>query len=139
MKRVFVFFDGQAIYKQTQACYDYSEANYDPICLSKYITNLEPDRELQGFFFYTGIPQAKYGPRLRTFWLNKIKAKEAKITQEPTVVYYNVFYRDMLYRKEGPRYIGREKGVDVRLAIDGVFYAFNNLYDQAIIFSQDSD
>ena len=45
------------------------------------------------------------------------------------------FSRPLVY-KDG---IGREKGIDVRLAIDAVRFAHENLYDVALIFSQDQD
>jgi uncharacterized LabA/DUF88 family protein len=35
--------------------------------------------------------------------------------------------------------VGREKGIDVRLALDVVRYALENRYDVALIFSQDQD
>jgi hypothetical protein len=36
-------------------------------------------------------------------------------------------------------FTGREKGIDVRIAIDIVSLAIDNAYDVAIIFSQDQD
>jgi hypothetical protein len=36
-------------------------------------------------------------------------------------------------------YFGREKGIDVRIAIDVLKMARNNQYDVAVVFSQDQD
>lgn len=149
MLRVYVFFDGQAVYKQAQACFDYGEADFEPVNLAKYVVALEPDREMRGFFFYTGIPSGKIMPRLSVFWNNKIKAIRTRMTKEPTLTGSPsyVYPRELLYINTGiinkktgkPWLAGTEKGIDLRLALDAVRYARYSLYDVIIIFSQDSD
>ncbi len=48
---------------------------------------------------------------------------------------FHVFYGRMVDRPEGPR----EKGVDVRIAVDMLKHAFLNSYDTAILVSGDGD
>ena len=45
------------------------------------------------------------------------------------------FSRPLVYRNG----TAQEKGIDVRLALDAVRFAHENLYDVALIFSQDQD
>jgi len=149
MKRVYVFFDGQAIFKQAKACWNYLEPNFDPICLAHNIAQLVPNRELKGFFFYTGVPKGRYNPELRTFWNNKIRSISTKAGQDKTIEVSGTFTRDMKYKYKTVfdkkinqpvnRPIGREKGIDVRIALDIVNYANAGEFDVLIVMSQDSD
>jgi uncharacterized LabA/DUF88 family protein len=149
MKRVFVFFDGQAVFKQAKACWNYVEANFDPVCLANEVTSFVPNRELKGFFFYTGVPQGKYNPELRAFWNNKIRSIRATAAKDGSIEIFDTVTRDMKYKyktvfdkkanRPVNRPIGREKGIDVRIALDIVKYARMGTFDVLIVMSQDSD
>lgn len=149
MLRVYTFFDGQAVFNQAKACYGYGTPDYDPLCLAKSVVNLAPNRELKGFFFYTGVPDVKIKPNLRPFWENKLKAIKAAAKNEPGLTRFGVYSRPLLYstveiedKNTGRKIlwkVGREKGIDLRLGLDAVKYTRLAEFDVMIIFSQDSD
>jgi hypothetical protein len=93
-----------------------------------------------GVRFYTGVPQQEREPMWHGFWSNRLLAMRR------AGIY--VFSRSIRYRTEefalpdGTIYevdTAREKGVDVRLAIDVMRLAINDQLDVALIFSQDQD
>jgi hypothetical protein len=93
-----------------------------------------------GIYFYTGIPDATEKPDWHKFWSKKLAVMGTRGIHS--------FTRPLRYR---PRTIllpdgtstvarvGQEKGVDVRIALDIVRLALANVYDVALIFSQDQD
>jgi uncharacterized LabA/DUF88 family protein len=97
--------------------------------------------QLDKVFFYTGVPSASDNVLWSTFWDNKLAA----LNRNPLV---QVYRRSLVYRAkkiEVPGFgehtveIGQEKGIDVRLALDVLDTAHRNLFDVAVIFSQDQD
>lgn len=90
--------------------------------------------------FYTGIPSLEFAADWTKFWNSKLQVLGSRgvIT----------FSRPLRYNKEliqnhdgtlGYDNVGREKGIDVRIAIDIVRGAMRGVYDVALIFSQDQD
>jgi uncharacterized LabA/DUF88 family protein len=149
MQNVFCFFDGQSLFKQAEDCFGYKKPDYDPLKLAELIVELEPNRVLKCLRFYTGIHKASINPSLHTFWNNKLsilkKIVKAKLGDNGIFI----FTRELKYNDEEVfdkktkqvKIIkkGREKGINVRLALDMVEFARKNEYDVAIIFSQDGD
>ena len=90
--------------------------------------------------FYTGYPTIAHDPFWGAYWQKRLLA----LTRQGI----HMFKRELRYREEVVRLadrstitvtVGKEKGVDVRLALDVVRLALDDKYDVAIIFSQDQD
>jgi len=157
--RVRVYIDGQNLFRAAHRCFndiDVPYANYDPIALARMATARITNAGLQGVHFYTGVPKANLATEveghdltasssaeknLSNFWRNKLQHYSAKFslfhrTERP------LFYERQLQQRFGKidsRWVGREKGIDVCLALDCVLGAVSDEFDVAIIFSQDND
>jgi uncharacterized LabA/DUF88 family protein len=90
--------------------------------------------------FYTGIPARTDDPRWHQFW----SAKLAVMGRQGV----HVYSRPLRYRTKTVRLpdgtaftfmAGEEKGVDVRIALDVIRLAHRDVYDVAVLFSQDQD
>lgn len=120
VKRCVALFDAQNLFNSAKNAFGYAWPNFDPHLLSRAIATAQ-GWELVEVRFYTGIPEPS-DPRNR-FWKNKLAAIGRKGAF--------VFSR--------PVRSGREKGVDVRIALDVVGGALRNEFDVALVFSQDQD
>lgn len=137
--RAIAFIDGQNLFFSAKEAFGYIYPNYDPTCLSQAICEAQ-GWDLKGIQFYTGIPDASDN----TFWHHFWKAKLAHMGR----MGINVFSRPLRYRNQTVKLpdgtthtflVGQEKGVDIRIALDAVHMAHENLYDVCLIFSQDQD
>jgi uncharacterized LabA/DUF88 family protein len=138
--RVHTFFDGQNLLKAAEKAFGYNFPNFDPFKLSQQITALEPGRTLETIHFYTGIHDAAENRFWYNFWTNKLNAlkrhgahvvtRVLKYSEQPVEISPGQFKKVR---------IGREKGIDVRIALDLVRLARLQKYDVAVIFSQDQD
>jgi len=139
IKRTVAFIDGQNLYHSARAAFGYTYPNYDvkklaaAVCASK-------GWQLVQVRFYTGVPDASDDPRWNAFWI----AKLAQMGRDSV----HVFPRPLRYRNERVRLadgsehtvlVGREKGIDVRLALDAIAIAYRSEADVRLIFSQDQD
>ena len=137
IKRAVAFVDGQNLYRCAKAAFGYHHPNYDVHALASSVC-LQQGWQLSRVQFYTGIPDASDNAFWNHFWT----AKFAQMGRQGV----HVFWRLLRYRNETVRLpggqdvsvlVGREKGVDVRLALDVVRLAHRQEYDVALIFSQD--
>ena len=143
-KRVHAFIAGQNLFHSAKDSFGYMVVNYDPFKIAEAVTNLEPDRILAGLNFYTGVDIRRIRPQLHDFWrtkLHAIRREGERLKIDTRVIRRPLKYIEIPdYKKPGGTYYkGREKGIDVRLALDIVRLARRGEYDVAIIFSQDSD
>ena len=134
-----VFFDGQNLYYSAKRVFGYSYPNYDPKKLAEYVC-INQGWQLTETRFYTGFPNPKEDPFWNHFW----RVKFAQMKRD--AVY--LFSRDLRYQSEsvtlpnGQEHLVRirkEKGIDVRIAIDIIRLGHQRVYDVALIFSQDQD
>ena len=139
VKRTFVYIDGQNLFHHAKHAFGYNHPNYDPQLLAQHICSSK-GWTLQQVQFYTGVPSSKDDPFWHSFWSNKLA-----IMGRRGVVIYS---RPLVYRSKtiqvpnyGPytTHVGEEKGIDVRLALDVLDAAHQQLFDVALIFSQDQD
>lgn len=152
-KRVVAFIDGQNLFRSVKDEWGYHFPNYDVHELAHAVGEL---RATDGWNapsvrFYTGTPDPAAEPMWATFWQRKLASmRTAGVT---------VFSRPLRYGAQrftcGACYTeqkvacstcgitrpdkGREKGIDVRIALDIVRLAREDSYDVALIFSQDQD
>jgi len=127
VKRAIAYVDGQNLFNSAKDAFGYSFPNYDikklalSVCASRGWT-------LVRVRFYTGIPDLHLDPNRHNFWSKKLAA----LGRLPDV---QVYSRPLAYQGT----MGREKGIDVRLALDALHDAHQNEFDIALIFSQDQD
>jgi len=139
VKRTIALLDGQNLFYSAKEAFGYSYPNYDPLLLAQSVCERRGWR-LEQARFYTGIPDAQVSAFWHTFWVRKLAAMGSRGAW--------TFSRPLRYRNETARLsdgsetavlVGREKGVDVRLALDVVHLARSAALDVALIFSQDQD
>ncbi|MFH1708098.1 MAG: NYN domain-containing protein [Planctomycetota bacterium] len=96
--------------------------------------------KLDRLHFYTGIPSIQDNQFWHHFWTAKLAVMGTRGIK--------VYSRHLKYRNQTvvlpngtttTTLVGQEKGIDIRLALDAVRMARENLYDIALIFSQDQD
>ena len=122
LPRALTFFDGQNLYRSVKETFGCSHPNYDVLELSNAICEREGWLLSATPRFYTGVPRAQDDPRWHVFWANKLRTISR---QGCTIFKGQVRYRTETVRlgdgTQITRTHGREKGVDVRMAIeDGI-------------------
>ena len=131
-KKVVTFFDCQNLFRAAKSIWGYPFPNFDPIKLSKSIvSNFSTDGwRICGIRLYTGVHVPSINQGWAHFWNEKLKTHLKSDSRVFT------FTRPLRYDACG---IPREKGVDIRIALDLVRMARLKEYDVAILFSQDAD
>jgi uncharacterized LabA/DUF88 family protein len=137
--QVIAFFDGQNLFRSAKRAFGYIYPNYDPKKLSQQIC-VSQGWELKETRFYTGFPRAFDNPFWNHFW----RGKFAQLKRDSVHVYsrHLRYHNKEITLPNGGIYTvrtPREKGVDVRLAVDVIRLAHRAAYDVALIFSQDQD
>lgn len=138
-KRAMAFTDGQNLFNAAKEAFGYPYPNYDVLKLAQAVC----DRQswvLSGVNFYTGIPDQTIDPDRHYFWAAKLAVMGTRGIRS--------FTRPLRYQNKvislpngsmTTALVGREKGIDVRIALDIVRCALENRYDVALVFSQDQD
>lgn len=138
-KRAVASFDGQNLFHAAKDAFGYSYPNYDPLELARRVCALK-GWNLARVHFYTGLPSPQVNQFWHDFWCKKLAVMGTRGI--------HTFSRTLKYRHETVNlpdgtettvFVGREKGIDVRLALDVVRMARANEFDVALIFSQDQD
>ena len=138
-KRVSCFIDGQNLFHSAKKAFGYRYPNYDVKKLAFSVCAKEGWDTLVSIHFYTGIHRRDVSSSLHDFWQCKMNAMKDEGVF--------VFYRHLFYSRAHVGYkgsskqtlVGREKGIDVRLALDVVRTVSEDSCDVAVIFSQDQD
>lgn len=139
MTRVISFIDGQNLFYAARQAFGYSSPNYDPKRLTDVVAQTR-GWTVAGVQFYTGMPDLHDNPFWHRFWTAK-----CAVMRDQGVA---TFTRPLRYRDETVELpgggivttrIGREKGIDVRIALDIVRLARSGACDVALVFSQDQD
>jgi uncharacterized LabA/DUF88 family protein len=138
-RRVVGFVDGQNLFYAAKQAFGYTYPNYDPRRLTEVVAEAQ-GWTVAGIRFYTGVPDRSDNPFWNGFWAARCDA----MASEGVVA----FTRPLRYRNEtvdlpgggkGTARIGREKGIDVRMALDIVRLVRLGACDVALVFSQDQD
>jgi uncharacterized LabA/DUF88 family protein len=130
--RTVVFIDGQNMYKGAREAFGYEHekghyGNFRPLALARLLTQ-EAHRELRQVRFYMAVPDPRRDRRGHAMAQRRLASWQG---ENPALVH--VFTRTLRY----PPPKGREKGVDVQLAIDVVTLALDDEYDFAVLASAD--
>jgi uncharacterized LabA/DUF88 family protein len=138
-KRAVVFFDGQNLFHGAKAAFGHSFPNYDPRLLAAAVCRAHAWALVESRF-YTGVPDSRDDPFWNHFWVAKLEqmARTGLHTFSRALR-----YRNRLVQIPGGAVVstrvGQEKGIDVRIALDVVRLAQQNVYDVGVVFSQDQD
>jgi uncharacterized LabA/DUF88 family protein len=133
--RVVLFIDAQNLYNRCKDHFGWPWA--DPVLLGELLVEADrrrygPDSHvLTGVRYYTGIHDPNRRPDDHGRMQRRLAAYEARGVHTVAI--------PLRYVQEGQRFRGREKGVDVRIAIDMLRLAQKGLFDVAIVISEDSD
>jgi uncharacterized LabA/DUF88 family protein len=131
-----VFIDAQNLYLSAREAFGWENessrrGNFLPLQLGRLIVGADQGRVLKQVRVYTGIPSQerdKDGYRAARSRFDTWRAEGGSLVE--------VFENNLQYRRgEKPR----EKGVDVRLAIDLVRLCIDKEYDVGIVVSADND
>ena len=137
--RAIVYVDGQNLFNAAKEAFGYREPNYDISKLAQTIC-AQQGWQLSAIHFYTGIPDPTIDPKRHHFWAAKLAVMGSRGIR--------TFARPLRYANQmvalpngsmTTTLVGREKGIDIRLALDVVRDALENRYDVGLVFSQDQD
>lgn len=131
IKRAAVFVDGQNLFHAAKREFGHLIPNYDIGKLAAAVCR-KNGWQLRSIRFYTGVPDSAASPKWRAFWAARFREMHERGIE--------IVSRPLRYdRRPRAGDIGREKGIDVRLALDAIAAANENECDVAAIFSQDQD
>lgn len=126
MKRIMIFIDGSNLYHGAKAVL--GEAKLDFEKLIEKLVSLDRDRELVRTYYYNAVLDMKDDE-------NGYKAQQRFFHRLSFIPNFEVKLGRL--EKHGDKKV--EKGVDVEIATDMLFFAYQNLYDIAILISGDGD
>ncbi|TAK53983.1 MAG: NYN domain-containing protein [Gammaproteobacteria bacterium] len=129
------FVDGQNLFHCAREAYGYTYPNFDPKLLAQTVC-FQRGWRLTQTRFYSGVPPKERDPKWHGFWARKtlrMTRAGVHVTTRP------LRYTDELLSGGTFASIPREKGIDVRIAIDVLTFADRGFFDVAVIFSQDQD
>jgi len=139
IKRVIAFVDGQGLFHAAKEAFGYPFPNYDikKLCEKICLLNKWGLGEIR---FYTGVPDEQDNKFWNHFWNNKLVSMgQVGITVFSRALRYNNVTVRLPDNKAHTFLVGREKGIDVRIALDIIRLAREDKYDICLLFSQDQD
>jgi uncharacterized LabA/DUF88 family protein len=137
--RAYVFVDGMNLFNAAKRAFGYDYPNYDILKLSQLVCNRR-GWQLGQIRFYTGIPSLTEDPARHAFWGSKLRpmGRQGILCTSRQLQYHDV---EVDLPGGGTKIVrqAREKGIDIRLALDVVLRGLEHAYDVALILSQDQD
>jgi len=135
--RVAAFFDGQNLTNSARRCFGEKAPTFDPRKLAEEAVKRSPilagiQPKLVSVDFYTGVHKTAWEPFWSRFWQIKLARFGSGGSSD---IEHRSTTRPLAYANG----VAREKGIDVRIALDLLSFANDGRYDAAIIFSQDKD
>jgi uncharacterized LabA/DUF88 family protein len=129
LRRATFLFDGQNVVKGIRDIFGVTRWNADPKKLAQLVAG-RIGVSVHEVRFYTGYPKWDRHYDMRAFWERKL----AEYRQDGVITEF----RELRYRgKDDDK--GREKGIDVLIALDALQAVIDGDVDDIVIFSQDND
>ncbi|MEK6887781.1 MAG: NYN domain-containing protein [Candidatus Aenigmatarchaeota archaeon] len=128
-ERVCIFIDGSNFYHSVKDTFNIHDSQID---FAKLIEILRKDRLLIGTYYYNAPLDINYNKE--TYW--KQQRFFADLRKMPAL---HIILAHMRKTKQDGKVQYSVKGDDIHLAIDMVSFAYENLYDTAILVSGDGD
>ncbi len=126
-KRAVAFIDGSNTRLAARKAFGEAYAIFNPLALAICVCETH-GYKLAGVRFYLGVPDLRVTEDGHYAWMKRC----ARWRRQGVTVFTRVLRMD----EEG---IAREKGIDVRLALDAVDQLRRDPFDVALLFSQDQD
>lgn len=134
-----VFVDGQNLFKSANRAFGYEHPNFDIMSLSMGLAK-ELNCRLGGIHFYTGIPGVRENPKWHDFWARKlVDMGRCGVEIYSPPLRYHTHTEKLPDGRTRETHVGREKGVDVRIALDMMKHALFNTCDNMMVISRDND
>lgn len=138
-QRAICFIDGQNLFGAAKDAFGYTYPNYDAKKLAERVCR-DHGWICAEVRFYTGVPEPRDDPFWHHFWT----AKLAQMGRMRVVTFSRALrYNSVTIKLKGGAQVstlkGREKGVDVRIALDMVRAARQRRGQVLVVFSQDQD
>lgn len=135
-KRAVAYIDGQNLFNAAKEAFGYPYPNYNIRQLADTVCT-QQGWDLTTVHFYTGIPDPSIDPNRHHFWIAKLAAMG---TRNIHTYSRRLSYSHQLVKASDgsltTAFVGREKGIDIRLALDVVRGALDNQYDVAVILAR---
>lgn len=127
-KRVVVYIDGSNLYFKLR---DLGFSNIGKFNYRGFAEWLARDRQVVSIRYYVGVVRAREDDQKGQELRREQQKLFSHLEHQGIVVKYGyIMHNDGMYY---------EKGVDVKLAVDLLIGAYENLYDTAVIISSDTD
>lgn len=134
-----VLFDCQNLFMSAKAVFGHREPNFDVAGLANALAERE-GYVLAEAALYTGMPSAQHDPRWHSFWSRKLSAlASAGVTIFNPPLRYHERVDQLPDGRVRKTMIAREKGVDVRIALDCVKHAHRGDCEALLLVSRDND
>ena len=138
-RRNFVFMDGQNLYLSAKRAFGLRYPDFDIPALGRHLSDRVGGCDEVTVRFYIGMPIARFSPMWTRFWTNKLEAARDAGVEVTT--------RELRYLTEtdphapsGIRVLSaREKGIDLRIALDVMAAARRPDCANILIASRDQD
>lgn len=136
--KVVVFLDYQNVYMGAREAFrpfgsPSQDGQVDPLKLGELLAAKSPfDRDLVGVRVYRGQPDSQKDPR-------GYAASDRQCQYWRSLPKTTTITRPLQYQRGWPREKAREKGIDVKLAIDIVAMAVRREFDVGVLMSRDTD
>lgn len=140
MTAAVVFVDGQNLAHSLRRAFGVKLTNFDLVGLAHYVCS-QNGWDLAEVRFYTGLPSKEHEPGPHSQTARRL----SQLGRLPNVYTWS---RRLSYAPKTTeckcghkttRIVGREKGVDLRIALDAVRLAVQGQMDVAVFFTQDQD
>jgi uncharacterized LabA/DUF88 family protein len=126
-RRAFAFIDASNTRASARRAFGDAFGNFNPVALAEEVCTAQ-GWTLAGVAYYLGVPDVRVTEDGHYTWIKRCARWRKQGVR--------VFTRTLLHDDEG---VPREKGIDVRIALDAVSLFRQNAYDVALVFSQDQD
>ena len=120
------FFDAMNLFYAVKSLYGYRHPNFDPLLLARAVSD-KLDCDLLQARYYSGIHSIRFS-REQHLWL----VSKSNVLKSQGV---HVYTRPLQYIGDVPK----EKGIDIRIALDIVHVALEGNADTIVLFSTDQD
>lgn len=138
-RKSYVFIDGQNFYLSARTQFNLRYPNFDTAKIADLISQKAIGENAGQTNFYTGMPVQKYSPMWHVFWENKISAMENEGIHTYTRPLRYITETDPNERTGYKIVSTREKGIDLRIALDVMEVSRRNDCTDIIIASRDQD
>lgn len=130
-----VFVDGQSLYHSVREAFGHRQPNFDVAALSRAVAD-DLGLRIGQINFYTGLHSERENEMWASYWQYKLAIMGrtgVKITTRPLA------YATVPGRDGQPFRVPREKGIDVRIALDMVKETSRRSFDDLIVMTEDFD